>query len=136
MLSIYEVKDKLRVKTTQGIKVFLPGEFIKLPTEKASSLVTQGKLSLLPPADPAELIANVIREIEKTYASGAVRWCQRERPDWWKRIMALEEGINKTAKNSDIPHLEALLQQWREEIASMMRAFIEAGVKSKGGFES
>jgi hypothetical protein len=81
--------------------------------------------------EPVDLIGSVIKEIEKTYASSAVRWCRQERPGWWKRVIELEEGINKTAKNGDIPHLESLLEKWKVEITSMVKAFIEANIKSK-----
>jgi hypothetical protein len=40
----YAVLDELRVKTSEGIKVYLPGAVIRLPKEKAVYLVLKGKL--------------------------------------------------------------------------------------------
>lgn len=127
-VSRFEVLSPFKVRIQgKGIVTLPRGQVLRLAPDKARPLMEQGIVSPLPPhsgKDPINLIEEVIREIEEEYAFGAIKWVRRTKPKLWRRIVTLEEEINRAAKNHDMLSLKRLLTKWRTEIRNVVETFL------------
>lgn len=136
-VSRFQVIEPFSVKIRgKGIITLSSGQVLRITYEEAAPLVDKGMLCPIGPnsaRNPVNVIEDAIRQIEETYAPGAMGWVRKTRPDWWRRIVALEEAISRAAKADDMPDLEKFLDKWREEIKTVISAFLERNAEHKQG---
>jgi hypothetical protein len=94
------------------------------PPDQVSSLIdvlTAHKTEIM--NDPHLLIEQVLREINEGWVPGALDWIKRSRPSEWQNMIELEEKVNRLALGSDIDGLKKALDEYKELMLAMARAF-------------
>ncbi|NWF91926.1 MAG: hypothetical protein HXY46_03350 [Syntrophaceae bacterium] len=64
--------------------------------------------------NPYSLIDQTLCEINEGWTQGALEWMKRTRPGEFKKMMALEEEINRFALNRDMNGLNEVLKGYNE----------------------
>ena len=68
------------------------------------------------------LIESTLKKIAETYPSGTLHQMKQNRPNEWKRLIALEEEINRAALSEDEIILRDALSEYRGFFEEMPRA--------------
>jgi hypothetical protein len=66
-----------------------------------------------------DLIETTLQEIGETYRPGLISWIKEDRSRW-RRLLQLEEGINKAALAGDEAGLKDTLSEYRDFFSAMM----------------
>lgn len=74
--------------------------------------------------EPFRLIKQALIEIDRHWECGALEWIKRAQPSEFKKMINLEEEINRFALNGDTKGLNNLLKSYKDLMAEMARVFI------------
>jgi hypothetical protein len=71
-----------------------------------------------------DLIDRTFREINETYRPGLIGWLKEDRPRW-RRLLNLEDGINRAALAQDEAGLKDMLSDYRDFFVAMLQLYGE-----------
>ena len=126
-----------------GQRVWVPegkvGELVKRelarivggPDERSScdGSISQIEMETFPTCngvlDPVQLIKEALDEIESSWTRGAWSWCKRHDPDAYREIIAMEQEIDRLARERRIQELEIALRRWKEVILALVEKFLK-----------
>lgn len=75
--------------------------------------------------DPSRLILQALYEIESNWTRGAWSWCKKHDPDTCRKITAMEQDIDRLARERRIQELEVALRRWKEAILALVGKFLK-----------
>jgi hypothetical protein len=75
------------------------------------------------PADVSALINTTLSEVLEGYASGAMQWCQRFRPDLVNGLATIEAYVNELAQAGDAEGVRGALARYRRHLEEMVKVF-------------
>jgi len=75
--------------------------------------------------DPVRLIGEALHEIELNWTGGAWSWCKRHDPDTYRRIIAIEQEIDRLSRERRIQELEIALRRWKDAILALVKNFLK-----------
>ena len=83
--------------------------------------------------DPVQLIKEALDEIESSWTRGAWSWCKKHDPDTCRKITAMEQDIDRLARERRIQELEVALRRWKEAILALVGKYLEHSRKFDQG---
>jgi len=160
---LVEIQRPFNVRFRGGRTLSLhPGQRVQVPEGKVGDLVKRGLARIVSSADgrsscdgsivtdrngnlsetfqtregildPVQLIKEALDEIESSWTRGAWSWCKRHDPDAYREIIAMEQEIDRLARERRIQKLEIALRRWKEAILALVGKYLEHSRKFDQG---
>ena len=73
--------------------------------------------------NPDGLIDRTLREINEAWEPGTVEWIKANRPDEWRKLLTLEQRINRMALGGNLNGLRGGLNEYQSLILAMVKEF-------------
>ncbi len=74
-------------------------------------------------AEVSALITTTLSEVLEGYTSGAMRWCQKFRPDLVNGLATIETYVNDLSQASDLEGVKEALSRYRAQVETMVKVF-------------
>jgi hypothetical protein len=79
------------------------------------------------------LIDQTMNQINEAWDPGTLEWMKVSRPEEWRKMLALEVEINKTALGGDLDGLMGILNSYRGIILAIVKEFEALKEKKEQG---